>query len=157
MPYKTPISTESSLCPAGRARVRSGTQRLQKTRLACALGLLLLGPVTTFALELGDASIKSGLGQSLRVEIPYRLSANETLTPVCVGLVPPPNPASALPTYTQASRVSISPTHIAIVGDARVLEPLIGLNVEVRCATTPRLVRSYQLFVDPPAQLPTTR
>ena len=57
------------------------------------------------------------------------------VTPVCVGLVPPPNPASALPTYTQASRVSISPTHIAIVGDARVLEPLIGLNVEVRCAT----------------------
>ena len=51
------------------------------------------------------------------------------------------------PTYTRASRVSITPTHIEIFGDSRVLEPLIGLNVDVHCASTPRFVRSYELFV----------
>jgi hypothetical protein len=35
-----------------------------------------------------------------------------------------------------------------------VLEPLIGLSVDVRCESAPRFVRSYQLFVDPPTHLP---
>lgn len=160
MPYKTPLSSNDSailLTAARPLRRPARAQRLQKTRIAYALGLLLLGPVTTFGLELGEASIKSGLGQALLVEIPYRLAANETLTPMCVGLAPAADAAKALPTYARASRISVSSTHIEILGDARVLEPLIGLNVEVRCATTPRLVRSYQLFVDPPAQLPAVR
>ncbi len=37
----------------------------------------------------------------------------------------------------------------------RVREPLIGLNVDVHCNTAPHFVRSYQLFVDPPARIPT--
>lgn len=157
MPYKTPISLNDAaiLLTAPESERRPGRgRRLRKTRLACALGLLLLGPVTTFALELGEASIKSGLGQSLLVEIPYRLAANETLTPLCVGLAPAADAARALPTYARASRISVSSTHIEIRGDARVLDPLIDLNVEVRCATTPHLVRSYQLFVDPPTRVP---
>ena len=49
--------------------------------LAAAVGLLLAAPITTFALELGEASIKSGIGQSLRVEIPYRLAAESESRP----------------------------------------------------------------------------
>jgi phage tail protein X len=129
---------------------------LQTTPVAaCALGLLLLVPVATFALELGEASIKSGLGESLLVEIPYRLAADERLTSACVGLVPAAQAADALPTYGRVSRISITSTHIEIFDARSVREPLIGLNVDVHCGTGPRFVRSYQLFVDPPVQAPT--
>jgi hypothetical protein len=59
-----------------------------------------------------------------------------------------------LPRYTRAGRVDITPTHIAIFGDTRVLEPLLGVTVAVQCATVPRFVRSYELFVDLPSRAP---
>ena len=114
----------------------------------------MLAPVSSYALELGEARIISGLGQSLLVEIPYRLASGERLTPACIDLAPALRPASALPTYTRASRVTITPTHIEIFGASRVVEPLIGLNVDVRCASAPRFVRSFELFVDPPIRVP---
>src|SRR6185295_6823066 len=73
--------------------------------------------------------------------------------PACIGLAPA-HAADALPTYVRVSRISITPTHIEIFDEPGVVEPLIGLNVEVRCAGAPHFVRSYQLFVDPPAQIP---
>ena len=109
--------------------------RLQSTHVvACTLGLLLLVPVTPFALELGEASIKSGLGQPLLVEIPYRLAANEQLSPACVGLVPAANAADILPTYTRVSRISISSTHIEIFDDntVRDLRGRVPLGAEKR-------------------------
>ena len=119
--------------------------RPQRTQvLAAAVGLLLAAPIPTFALELGEASIKSGLGQSLLVEIPYRLAADERLTSACIALVPAGRAATALPTYDGVSRISITSTHIEIFGDRRVREPLIGLNVDVHCGTAPRFVRSYR-------------
>ena len=123
-------------------------------RFAPAIGLLLLVPYAVSALELGEASIKSGLGESLLVEIPYRLAGNEQVLSACVGLAPA-RAADDLPTYARVTRISVTPTHIQIFDDRRVLEPLIALNVEVHCAGAPHFVRSYQLFVDPPAQLPT--
>lgn len=127
--------------------------RLKKHVAACAIALLTYAPASSFALELGEAAIRSGLGESLRVEIPYRLAGNEQLTPSCVALVPA-RPGQALPTYSRVSRVAITPTHIEIHGTSRVLDPLIGLIVEVHCATTPHFVRSYELFVDPPSRIP---
>jgi phage tail protein X len=121
---------------------------------AAALGLFLFTPVAS-ALELGAAYMRSGLGQTLVVEIPYRLAANEQLAPSCISLVPASRASNPLPTYTRANRISISATHIQIFGDSRVLDPLIGLDVSVRCPTAPHFVRSYELFVDPPSRLPT--
>jgi len=127
---------------------------LRRLHVACAIGLLALAPVSSFALELGEAAIRSSLGQSLLVDIPYRLAAEERLTPECISLVPAARPERALPTYSHVRRIAITPTHIEIFGDSRVLEPLIGVTVDVHCATAPRFVRSYQLFVDPPARIP---
>jgi hypothetical protein len=127
---------------------------LRVQAVVAALGFALLVPVTTFALELGEASIKSRLGEALLVEIPYRLAPEERLSPSCVALVPALRAADALPTYTGVRRISISATHIEILGDARVLDPLIGLNVDLHCATAPRFVRSYELFVDLPSHAP---
>ena len=132
----------------GRPRIRA---------LAFAVGLLVFTPITSVALELGEAAIRSGLGQPLRVEIPYRLAADERLVPTCINLVPPARLDDALPTYSRLSRIAITPTHIEIFGDSRVLEPLIALTVDVHCQATPRFLRSFQLFVDPPVLEPAIR
>jgi hypothetical protein len=118
--------------------------------LPYTLALLMAAPAA--ALELGEASIKSGLGESLLVEIPYRLAGNERLTPSCVSLVPSARVGDALPTYVAVTRISVGATSIEIFDDHGVREPLIGLNVAVQCNTAPHFVRSYQLFVDPPAR-----
>ncbi len=130
---------------------RSVRQRVRA--IAYAVAMLMSSPAPSVALELGDAAIRSSLGQTLLVEIPYRLAADERLTPACIGLAAPRRDA-ALPAYSRLSRIGITPTHIEIFGDSRVLEPLIGLTVDVHCATAPHFVRSYQLFVDPPARIP---
>ena len=83
MPFRItrPLNDAAILLTAARHGL-GRVQRLQRSYVvARTLGLLLFAPVTTFALELGEASIKSGLGQSLLVEIPYRLAATERLTP----------------------------------------------------------------------------
>jgi len=126
---------------------------LRRIHVACSIALLALSPIAATALELGDAAIRSGIGESLLVEIPYRVSPGEQLTSACVSLAPARRP-DALPTYSRASRVTVGPTHIEIFGNSRVLEPAIGLIVDVHCATVPRFVRSYELFVDPPARMP---
>jgi hypothetical protein len=124
---------------------------LKMTPLVASItGLLALTPGSSFALELGAASMRSTLGQPLAVEIPYRLAGGEQLAPHCIALRPSD---LALPTYSRVSRVDITPTHIRIVGSARVLEPLIGITVDVHCSTAPRFARSYQLFVDPPMRV----
>jgi phage tail protein X len=128
--------------------------RLRPRVVTCTLAALLFAPVATFGLELGEASIRSGLGQALLVDIPYRLAANERLTAACVTLVPPARAADGLPTYTHVSRITISSSAIEIFDNALVREPLIGLNIDVNCNTAPHFVRSYQLFVDPPSQRP---
>jgi phage tail protein X len=125
---------------------------LQRLYVACAVGMLACAP-TAGALELGAATIRSALGQPLLVEVPYRLAAGEQLAPTCVGLAPAPRPDRALPTYSRVSRIAITPTHIQIFGDTRVLEPLIGLTVDVHCESAPHFLRSYELFVDLPARV----
>jgi len=150
-----PVTT---LSPSKSVATHLSAHRSRRPRgfhlFAPAIGILLLAPHAVSALELGEASIKNGLGESLLVEIPYRLAGNEQVVSACVG-VAPARGDDDLPTYARVTRISVTPTHIQIFDDRRVLEPLIGLNVEVHCAGAPHFVRSYQLFVDPPAQLPT--
>jgi hypothetical protein len=118
-----------------------------------SLALLLAVPGTGTALELGEASVQSALGQVLQVAIPYRLATTERLVPECVSLVRSPSADDSLPAVVDASRVTITSTHIQILGSARVREPLLGLNVRIRCSSVPHIVRSYQLFIDPPVQV----
>lgn len=120
------------------------------------LAPLLFAPVEIFAFELGDASLRSALGEPLLVEIPYRLTADEQLTPACVKLVPPRSP-DALPTYTRSARIAVSSTAIEISDKERVIEPLIGLTIDITCATAPHFIRTYELLVDLPAQQPAIR
>ena len=73
--------------------------------MACAVGLLALAPAPSFALELGEAALRSGVGETLVVQIPYRLAAAERLTPACVSLAAPRS-GNALPAYSSARRTN---------------------------------------------------
>jgi hypothetical protein len=123
--------------------------------LALAIGALLLAPFAASALELGEASIKSGLGQSMIVEIPYRLANEEQIVAACVGLAAQRG-AGDVPTYASVTRISVTPTLIQIFDERPVVEPLIGLNVEVHCPRSPHVMRSYELLVDLPDRIPAT-
>jgi hypothetical protein len=137
--------------------ITSTTKRSAQFRVRlCAYAVALLVSTPATALELGEAALRSGLGQALRVEIPYRLAADEQLTAACIAVVPAAQAAGGLPDYSRVDRVAVTPTHIEIFGGGRVLDPLIGLTVDVRCRTVPRFLRSYALFVDPPDRLPGT-
>jgi pilus assembly protein FimV len=119
----------------------------------CVAALLAVTPPVALALELGEATLRSALGQPLVVEIPYQLAPSEQLTAGCIGLVGP-RAGDALPAYSRVGRIAVTPTHIEIVGATRVLEPLLGLTIDVHCPSVPRFVRSYELFVDPPSRVP---
>ena len=107
------------------------------------------GVVSTpaLALELGPATIESGLGQPLRASIAYALNPGENLQNLCIFLRPA-SPNSGIPAMTNA-RLSLRNDRILVTGNTPVNEPLIGLNVSVECPSMPRLSREYTLFVDP--------
>lgn len=149
MSSKTLPSPERSLPPRT-------AKRLAPKPLRVAIGVaafLAAAPPVALALELGEATLRSGLGQTLVVEIPYRLSPSEQLAAGCIGLVGP-RAGDTLPAYSRVGRIAVTPTHIEIVGATRVLEPLLGLTLDVHCPSIPRFVRSYELFVDPPSRVP---
>jgi phage tail protein X len=107
------------------------------------------GVISTPALglELGSATIESGLGQPLRASIAYALNPGENLQNLCIYLRAG-SPSSGVPAVTNA-RLSLRNDRILITGDTPVKEPLVGLNISVECPGTPRLSREYTLFVDP--------
>ena len=156
--YETMFEQERFTALPSPAIAPAGCHALQRRlKLQRALGLkflvglsvsalLALAP-TAEALELGNARVTSTIGQTLRVEIPYRTHGYERLTAACVSLEPAAR--GQLPAYTQATTVSTRDGVIAIQGNARVLDPLVGLNLRVACAGVPHIVRSYELFVNP--------
>ena len=70
MSFKTLRSPKTSAIPPRPKRFALG-----RLHVACAVGLLALAPAPSFALELGEAALRSGVGETLVVQIPYRLAA----------------------------------------------------------------------------------
>ncbi len=109
-------------------------------------GGLAAGPAA--ALELGDLTVHSNLGQPLRASIAYALAPNEMLSNTCVS-VNARGSTGGLPGIGPSS-VSITESAIVITGQTVVREPLLGTRVTINCPYTPNLSREYMLFVDPP-------
>jgi murein DD-endopeptidase MepM/ murein hydrolase activator NlpD len=99
------------------------------------------------ALELGDVSVQSNLGQPLRASIAYALAPNEMLSSTCVS-VSTGQSTGGLPGIGK-STVNITERAIVITGQAAVREPMLGARVTINCPYTPNLSREYMLFVDP--------
>ncbi len=99
------------------------------------------------ALELGDLTVQSRIGQPLRASIAFALAPNEQLSGSCVSLsagIPP----SGLPGIGRAT-LSIANGVILLTGANPVREPMIATQVIVDCPYTPKIQREYMLFVDP--------
>ena len=121
--------------------------RAQKTLLPLvAVGGSLAG-LPASALELGDLTVQSQLGQPLRASIAFALAPNEKLTNSCVTLGTGA-PASGLPGIGRAT-ISIANGNIVLTGYSAMREPMVAAQVVVDCAYTPNLSREYMLFIDP--------
>ena len=101
------------------------------------------------ALELGELTVQSHLGQPLRASIAYALAPNEMLSNTCVS-IGGGRSTSGLPGIGTSS-VSITEQAIVITGNTVVREPMLGTRVTINCPYAPNLSREYMLFVDPAA------
>ena len=99
------------------------------------------------ALELGDLTVQSNLGQPLRASIAYALAPNEMLSDTCVS-VSPGRSTSGLPGIGSNS-IRITERAILIAGTSAIREPMMATRVTINCPYTPNLSREYMLLVDP--------
>ena len=104
------------------------------------------------ALELGELTVQSSLGQPLRASIAYALAPNEMLSNTCVS-IGGGRSTGGLPGIGRSS-VSITDSAILIAGESVVREPMLGTRVTINCPYTPNLSREYMLFVDPATVAP---
>lgn len=119
---------------------------------SCVCALLAGGPAA--ALELGEPVVRSGLGQPLEVVVPYATWGNERLTADCVSLVR--GDPTGLPALTAGRVSSTAGNRLVIRSDRGIREPLLGMNLKVDCPSTPFIIRSYTLIIDPPGLAPVT-
>jgi len=99
------------------------------------------------AIELGEISVQSALGQPLRASIAYALAPNENIASYCVGL----NPGGAsdgLPAVNGGT-LTVANGVILLTGKSAIHEPLMSLRLNIRCPYTPYISREYLLFIDP--------
>ena len=106
-----------------------------------------LASLPASALELGDLTVQSRLGQPLRASIAYALAPNEQLTSSCVTLGTGAM-ASGLPGIGRAT-ISVANGSIVLTGRSAIREPLVATQVVIDCAYTANLSREYMLFIDP--------
>ena len=99
------------------------------------------------AIELGEISVQSALGQPLRASIAYALAPNENIASYCVSL----NPGAAsdgLPTVNGGT-LAVANGVILLTGNSVIHEPLMSVRLNIRCPYTPYISREYLLFIDP--------
>lgn len=106
-----------------------------------------LAALPASALELGELTLQSRMGQPLRASIAYALAPNEQLSDYCVRMRPGPS-VSGLPGFGAAT-VSVANGVIMLTGRTPVREPMISAHVVVNCPYAANLSREYMLFLDP--------
>jgi len=106
-----------------------------------------LAVLPAHALELGELTVQSRLGQPLRASIAYALAPDEQLSDYCVTMRPGPS-VSGLPGFGPAT-VRVSDGVILLAGSMPVREPMVSAHVVVNCPYSANLSREYLLFIDP--------
>jgi hypothetical protein len=120
--------------------------------IAIAMALLIatvIASSTAHAMLLGDATAQSTLGSPLRVVIPVKVTARESLDAACFRIVP--NAASptapAVTARVSLERAAATPRLVVWSPDA-VTEPAVQFTLQAGCDGTTR--RNYVLLLDPP-------
>ena len=106
-----------------------------------------LAAIPAAALELGELTVHSRLGQPLRASIAYALAPNEQLSNFCVTMRPGAS-VSGLPGFGP-STIKISNGVILLTGQTPVREPMVSAHVVINCPYSANLSREYMLFIDP--------
>jgi pilus assembly protein FimV len=130
--------------------------RLTWVALTCTLSVIPVLPTHAQAAALGDASVRSTLGQRLDVEVDIAaLSANEAES-VSVKLAPPEAWSSAgvdLGGLQRSLRLAVEKKdgryQVRITSDLAVNDPFMHLLIELS-ANGVRTIRQYVLLIDPP-------
>ena len=110
-------------------------------------GACSLAAAPASALELGELTVHSTLGQPLRASIAYALAPNEQLANYCIYL----RPGSATDVIPVLSRAQISVTNntINLTGATVLREPMLSMQLAVDCPYTPHLLREYTIMLNP--------
>lgn len=129
----------------------TGYREVNKTiRIGSALvvvgGTIAAAPAV--ALELGQLTVHSTLGQPLRASIAYAIAPNETVSNTCVTVQ---RVQGGNTPFINGGTVSVADGLITVTGNAILNEPVVSVRLSVRCPYTPRLMRDFTMFVDSPA------
>ena len=125
----------------------SNTHRANRSLPAIfAVGSSLIA-LPASALELGEITVQSRLGQPLRASIAYALAPNEQLSDYCVTMRPGAS-VSGLPGFGAAT-LSVANGVIMLTGKTPVREPMVSAHIIVNCPYSANLSREYLLFIDP--------
>lgn len=135
----------------GGDRLNSATPRLMLPALLALGGGYGFMADNAAALELGEISVQSTLGQPLRASIAYALGPNESIHSSCIYLRPA-NASRGLPEFRNAM-VNVSNGAIRLTGSTAVREPLLTLQLVVDCPYSANLSREYALFIEPSSRL----
>jgi hypothetical protein len=130
--------------------VKNSTSRLVRANRSLPAIVAIgssLAALPAAALELGELTVHSGLGQPLRASIAYVLAPNEQLASNCVTLRRGRS-ASGMPNLGAAT-ISVAKGVISLTGRTPVLEPMAAAHIVVNCPFTPKISREYLTFVDP--------
>lgn len=126
---------------AGGIRMRQIIPALAAVGGACGMAAL-----PAQALELGELTVHSSIGQPLRASIAYALQPEEQLQAYCVSLKSGTT-SGGLPALSRA-RISVSDNVIHVQGQLPIVEPMLGLQLLVDCPYTANLQREYAMFFD---------
>jgi len=137
--------------------VKIATKKNSRTKLSfpdrCLPAIIAVGSslatAPAAALELGELTVQSHLGQPLRASIAYALAPSERIADVCVAMRTGPS-VSGLPGIG-AARITVANGVILLTGDTPVREPMVSAHVVINCPYAANLSREYLLFIDPEA------
>jgi hypothetical protein len=118
-----------------------------------SMAALVMAPVQTGAVALGDITVRSTLGEPLRATVPLQTSKGETLVPNCITV---PNRSSSGLDGLKDTKLSFTPGakagefNLQIRTIKPLYEPMYELALRVDCPGAPQLIRQYVLMLDLP-------
>ncbi|GAB4362145.1 MAG: hypothetical protein Kow006_33290 [Gammaproteobacteria bacterium] len=118
--------------------------------------VVALGVTTAHAVSLGEVEIRSYLNDPLYVRIPLTHGPSELVGADCIDVVQPrgsERDAGGLPYLSQAKLRLVQEggrRWIEVSSPNPVVEPIVGLAMQVDCPGTGRYLREYTLLLDPP-------
>jgi hypothetical protein len=129
------------------ASASSKTPLANRTLPAIFAVVTSLAALPASAIELGELTVQSRLGQPLQARVAYALGPNEQISNDCVTMRPGAS-VSGFPGFGPA-QISVANGVIMLAGSTPIREPMVSAHVVINCPYSAKLNREYLLFIDP--------